>query len=415
MTECYDTGTLRLYMERPSALPDAERAAIAAHLASCAECRQELDNLRVLEASVMSRLSVLAPNQPPDMQAALMKMRAKLRTPDAPSAITGKLRGADAPADIAAPASWDKSGKKARTWIPMPVRPGSRRAHFSVLAAALIVISFISFPTLQAAADNLLQTFRVQSVVFVPVNADRIRELSSLLSDPTSLFISQPTVVGTPKSSRFATVQEAAQAAGFTPDQPTIFPSAPASTRFTVQDNMKVTTQVNVQTIRKLLQTAGITDVSLPDALGSEPITADVPPFVESRYTGNGYSMMLVQGHSPNVTLPKGVDLAQLGKAGLELLGMQPEQADQMSRQIDWSSTLVVPFPAGLSDVLKVDIGGSQGMLVTAQNLSSSKDATGMGNMMAVYWQKGDRFYVLAAHGPNMTTDKLLLAARSVQ
>jgi len=410
MTECYDTGTLRLYMESPSAMPDAERAAIAAHLASCADCRQEMDNLRVLEASVMSRLSVLAPNQPPDMQAALMKMRARLRVPDAQSATTVKLTG-QAPAEIGVPVSQDKRSNGARTWIPM--RPGSRRALFSAFAVALVVLSFVSFPTLRAAADSLLQTFRVQSVVFVPVNADRIKQLSGILSDPTSLFISQPSVVGTPNSSRFGSVQEAAQAAGFTPDQPATFPTAPASTQFTVHDNMKVAAQVNVDTIRKLLETAGITDVSLPDALGSEPITADVPPFVESRYTGNGYDITLVQGHSPNVTLPKGVDLAQLGKAGLELIGMQPDQAGQMSRQIDWSSTLVVPFPANLNNVLKVDIGGSQGFLVTAQGASSSKEDAG--NMMAVYWQKGDRFYVLAGRGPEMTTDSLLLAARSVR
>jgi len=295
----------------------------------------------------------------------------------------------------------------------IPMRPGSRRALFSAFAVALVVLSFVSFPTLRAAADSLLQTFRVQSVVFVPVNADRIKQLSGILSDPTSLFISQPSVVGTPNSSRFGSVQEAAQAAGFTPDQPATFPTAPASTQFTVHANMKVAAQVNVDTIRKLLETVGITDVSLPDALGSEPITADVPPFVESRYTGNGYDITLVQGHSPNVTLPKGVDLAQLGKAGLELIGMQPDQADQMSRQIDWSSTLVVPFPAYLNNVLKVDIGGSQGLLVTAEGVSSSKEA--VNPTLAVYWQKGDRFYVLAGRGPEMTTDILLLAARSVR
>jgi len=338
-------------------------------------------------------------------------MRAKLREPGAQTADAAAPAGQESPAGSGRPPSQDKRDDRARTWIPM--RPGSRRALFSGLAAALVVLSFISFPTLRAAADSLLQTFRVQSVVFVPVNADRIKQLSGILSDPTSLFISQPSVVGTPNSSRFGSVQEAAQAAGFTPDQPATFPAAPASTQFTVHDNMKVAAQVNVDTIRKLLETAGITDVSLPDALGSEPITADVPPFVESRYTGNGYDITLVQGHSPNVTLPKGVDLAQLGKAGLELIGMQPDQAGQMSRQIDWSSTLVVPFPANLNNVLKVDIGGSQGLLVTAQGASSSKEDAG--NMMAVYWQKGDRFYVLAGRGPEMTTDSLPLAARSVR
>jgi hypothetical protein len=273
----------------------------------------------------------------------------------------------------------------------------------------LVLLSFISIPTLRAAADGLLQTFRVKSVVFVPVDTEKLKQLSSLLSDPTSLFISQPTVVGSPKSTRVGSIQEAAQLVGFTPEQPSNFPTDPTSTKFTVQDNMKVQAQVNIDTVRDLLTAAGVTDVTLPDTLGSEPISADVPAFLESTYAGSGYTFTLVQGQSPQVNLPAGVDLSQLGKAGLELLGMQPDQADKMSRQIDWSSTLVVPFPANLSNVLQVQIGDSQGMLVSTQGTTKT------GEMSAVYWQNGDRFYVLAGRGPDVSNDILLLAARSVR
>ena len=72
----------------------------------------------------------------------------------------------------------------------------------------------------------------------------------------------------------------------------------------------------------------GIDDVSLPDALGAAPITVDVPAFVETRYHGANYELTLHQGHSPSVTLPDGVDLAQLGKAALRLLGMDADQAE---------------------------------------------------------------------------------------
>jgi len=295
----------------------------------------------------------------------------------------------------------------------IPIRQSRRHALFSGLVAALVLLSFISIPTLRAAADSLLQTFRVKSVVFVPVDSDRMKQLGSLLSDPTSLFITQPTIVGTPKATKVSSVNEAAQLAGFTPQQPSTFPSAPTSTQYKVHDKMSVQAQVNIENIRKLLTTAGINDVSLPDALGSAPITADVPAFVESTYSAESYKLTLVQGRSPNVTLPAGVDLAQLGKAGLELIGMQPDQADQMSRQIDWSSTLVVPFPANLSDLLKVDVGGAPGLLVSSGGASSNVDVAR--HNLVLYWQVGDRFYVLAGQGAKMTNDILLLAARSVR
>ncbi len=410
-SQCYDTGTLRLYMESPSAMSDPERAAIAAHLATCAECRAEVDSLRLLEARVLSQLSVLAPTQAPDMQAALMKMRTRLRQPDAAPTSTGQSMSRKSPSAGSVPLSVDK--RSDRMQVISPMRQSKRRALFSGLVAAMLLLSFISVPALRAAADSLLQTFRVKSVVFVPVDAARMQQLGSLLSDPTSLFITVPTIVGTPKATKVSSVAEAARLAGFTPEQPSTFPSAPASTQFTVHDTMSVQAQVNIENIRKLLATAGINNVTLPDALGSAPITADVPAFVESTYSDTDYKLTLVQGRSPSVTLPGGVDLAQLGKAGLELLGMQPDEADQMSRQIDWSSTLVVPFPANLSNVLQVQVGNAPGMLVSAEG--SSKSIEGAGNMAVVYWQNGDHFYVLAGQGPKMTNDILLLAARSVR
>jgi hypothetical protein len=296
---------------------------------------------------------------------------------------------------------------------PSPIRQSRRGALFSGLAAAIVLLSFISFPALRATADSLLQTFRVKSVVFVPVDPARMKQLGNLLSDPTSLFITQPTIVGTPKATQVSSLKEAAQRAGFTPEQPSALPSAPTFTQFIVHDNMRVQAQVNIDNTRKLLATAGINDVALPDALGSEPISADVPAFVESMYSGANYKLTLVQGRSPNVTLPAGVDLAQLGKAGLELLGMQPDQADQMSRQIDWSSTLVVPFPANLSDVLKVDVGGAPGLLVSSGGASNNVDSAR--HNLVLYWQKGDQFYVLAGQGSAINNDILLLAARSVR
>lgn len=268
-----------------------------------------------------------------------------------------------------------------RTW---------RRAIGAVGALALAV-ALLALPPVQAAADQLLKVFRVQSVVFVPVDQDRIRELEQLDFDSSTLFVSEPTVVGgeqAPVSA--ASAAEASALAGFTVAEPALA-SPPLSTEYQVQGRATVEAQVNVESARQLLQLAGVTDVALPDALGDAPIRADVPPSVVSTYRGADYELTLVQGTSPEVALPEGVDLAQLGTAVLRMLGTSPDQAAQLSSQIDWSTTFVFPFPANLDGVRTVSVDGLTGLMVTSRERGERS--------MQLYFQRGERFYILHTSG----------------
>ena len=84
-----------------------------------------------------------------------------------------------------------------------------------------------------------------------------------------------------------------------------------------------------------------------------------------------------------------------------------------MSRQIDWSSTLVVPFPEGLDNVVRVQVGDAQGLMV----ISGNRPEPGLepNTNIIIYWQHGDRFYILQGTGSRINADSLLLAAKSVQ
>ncbi len=409
MTEHYDSGQLRAYLEDMASLPLDERSAVEAHLAICSVCKAHIGELQALEGRVTNSISLVAPAQAPDIQAALMKMRAKLREETATNV-------SKTPASVPAPqASIGQRDLNKRSRIMQSLaftRPGSRRVIFSTLVTAALVISFITVPALRAAADSLLQTFRARSVVFLPVDSARMQQLSDLGTDPTALFLSKPVIVGSPKTTVVASADAASRSVGFKPEQPSTFPGALTSTDIKVHESTKVQAQLNVATIRELMQTLGVNDVTLPDALGSAPITADVPAFTESTYSGTDYEITLVQGRSPTVTMPAGVDLAQLGRVGLRLVGMQPQQADEMSRQINWSSTLVVPFPASLRNIVRVQVGNSEGLMVSAYGGSDSKPSQ---PRAAIYWQSGDHFYVLAGHGDQLNNDMMLLAARSIK
>jgi hypothetical protein len=297
-------------------------------------------------------------------------------------------------------------------------RLGMRRAVFSGLVA-MMVLSFLAFPAVRATADQLLQIFRATSNRFVEVNAGRLKQLQAMQFDTSTLFLSSPHFeAGSMQQTKVATLNDAAKLAGFAPEQISALPGAATSKQVAVFGKSNVSFTLNVDSLRDVLSVLNISDVTLPDALGNEPVNALIPPAVVTRYEGSNFSLSLYQGRSPEVTLPTGVDLAQLGRAGLRVLGMEPAAADTLSKQIDWRSTLVVPFPKGLSDVRQVQVGNVSGLLVQASAIDSLQGRLVGGNSAGhtlLYWQRGERFYVIDAQGTAVTESALLDAASSVK
>ncbi|GAB4217507.1 MAG: anti-sigma factor [Roseiflexaceae bacterium] len=378
MTQCYDDGRLRAALD--DELSAAERAALDAHLAGCPACQARTEQLRATARRVYALLP--SPAAPPDAQAALARLRATAGTTrtDTPPAPTHQRR------------------------TPMTNQKPALRRGLIAAVAVVALLSLLALPPVRTAASGLLQIFRVQKVVFVPISRDRMQQLDQLDFDKSSLFVGEPRVLNAPAEPRaVSTSVEAAALVGFNVAQPSALPAPATTTKVMVQDRQTVEAQVNVQGARELLQLMGITDISLPDALGSAPIHADVAPTVLSSYSGPGYEVKLIQGRSPNVTLPPGVDLAQLGKAALRLLGLTTAQAEAMSSQIDWSSTLLFPIPTDVSQLSQITINGNTGMLVNSGR-----------NESMVYWQQGDRFFVLQTSG-RISEDQLLVLAESVR
>jgi hypothetical protein len=399
---CYDDGALRAYLD--DALPHAERAAIAAHLDDCAACRDRLEQQRIFTTHVGALLA--APAAIPDARGALARLRATIDD-------GGKGTIYRAPTDRAstyrAPDERISNIHHASRRIPMRISSSfwasPRRSLFAGLAAIVVLLSLLALPPVRAAADQLLQIFRVQKVLFVPISPERFEQLKNLNFDGKTLFVATPKQVNQPAAPRtVASADAASSAVGFPARQPTVFPSAPLSSEMVVHDHSVVQFQVNVESARQLLALLNVDDVTLPDSLGTRPITGDAPPYLETRYRGNGYTLTLYQGRSPTVTLPDGVQLAQLGRVALRVLGMDSAKADVMSRQIDWSSTLIFPFPKNIRDVRQVQIGDVPGLLI---NDGSSRN-------WQLYWQNGDHFSVLEGQG-HITDAEIIATAESIR
>jgi len=375
MTHCFDEGRLRAYLDNE--LLGLEQATVARHLSECTRCRSELS---ALHATAQQAETLLAPTTVPQAHLALAHFRA---THPVPGATVSHQGG---------------SVNRSRSFLS-----GPRRAIATTVAVFVVLLGLLAFPPVRAAADDLLQVFRVKSVVFVPISEERVRELRDLNIDGQALFTEKPTIEGDAPQS-FDDQQAAATAAGFALEVPATLPSAPTANEYQVWGKQTGSFTVNVESARQLVELLDVKDVTIPDALGSEPIIVNTEPIAAASYTGEGYSLKLTQGRSPEVTLPDGVDLAQLGSAMLQVLGTESEQAKAMASSIDWSSTLVVPIPSDISSVQQVSVNGAQAMLVSGGDSSHPS---------VLYWQNRDRFYVLEATG--LSQDDLIVAAESVR
>ena len=280
---------------------------------------------------------------------------------------------------------------------------GPRRRVATGLAAVALTLSLLAFPPVRAAASRVLDVFRVQRVIMMPISPERVDQLENLNFEGITLFQDEPKLVNQPAEPRtVASTAEATQAVGFPVQELTAFPNDLIDSETQVIDHTVLQFQVNVEGARQLLSLLNINDVTLPDSLGSEPIVADVAPWTRTDYNGNGYDLTLYQGHSPTMTLPEGTNLQQMGRALLRLLGMTPARADELSRQIDWSSTFVLPIPPDVSELRQVNVGSAQAMLV------------GSGDDWMLYWQSGARFYVLEGHG-ELVESQMIAAAESLR
>lgn len=398
--KCCDEGLLRSYLD--AELSPADTATLEAHLNNCGPCRTRLDELR-RQASRVDTLMSVAPAT--DTQRALMWMQQRISSAGESDSIP----------------TFEDTRRSKPMQPDKRLRVGPRRGLLAGIAAIVAVLSLLALPPVRAAADQLLQMFRVQNVVFIPVNRERMEQLQQLDLEAETLFIAEPEIINDPAEPRtVASVDEATAAVGFAVQQPATLPSAPVSTTIQVTDRSTMQFQVNVESARQVLTAMGVNDVTLPDSLGAEPIVADVPPAVSTVYSGDTYELMLMQGRSPDVTLPDGVDLQQLGKAALRLLGTAPEQAEAMSRQIDWSTTLLFPIPADVRAVQQVTINGAHGLLVSGsaggeERGSGANDEGRRGERgQVLYWQNGDRFYILHASGRISQSD-LIAAAESIR
>lgn len=265
------------------------------------------------------------------------------------------------------------------------------------LAAAALAVAF-TFPAVRATAQQVLDLFRVREFAVVQVDESRFEKLKARHFDPRAMFGGSLETLEDPgPSQRFAASDAAAaeRAAGFAPLRPSHLARTLVADSVFVQGEGRVRLTVDTRPVRELLDALDVRDATLPAGLDGRQIEALVHPVVVQTFRGEGKRRAaLVQAESPEVTLPPGVDLAQLGEVGLRLLGLERGEAHRLAGVIDWRSTMLLPVVASATRFQQVSVNGARGVLLET-NSTATPDGSDRGPGNALLWTRDGRVYAL--------------------
>ena len=163
--------------------------------------------------------------------------------------------------------------------------------------------------------------------------------------------------------------------------------------------------------LRQLLDALGLRDVAVPAEIDGETAMITLAPMVMTEFAEGERRAVVMQGPIPEVLMPAGVDLAQLGEIGLRMLGLPAEEARLFAGKVDWKTTLVVPVPPSATRFRQVLVGSSRGVEIEGP-IVDPETRVERGNWNLLLWSKDGRVYAIRS---TMRFNDVLAMANSLQ
>jgi hypothetical protein len=288
------------------------------------------------------------------------------------------------------------------------------RRPLARLAAGVAVAAGIGFaltlPAVRAKASSFLALFREVSFVAVPVEPGRVLERTAGLDIP-NLIGDRVQVIEQNAPVSVVSREAASATAGFHAQMPTVLPEGTVLTEIKVSGRNVVRVTADTLRLRQLLDALGLRDVEVPEELDGETAMITVKPMVMTEFTEHERRALLMQGPIPEVLMPAGVDLAQLGEIGLRMMGLSAPDAREFAKKVDWNTTLVVPVPPTATRFRQVLVGGSQGVEIEGPIVDPETHVEN-GNWNLLLWSTGGRVYAIRS---TMRLNDVLAMANSLK
>jgi len=273
-------------------------------------------------------------------------------------------------------------------------------------AAVALTAALVVSPAAQAVAQDFLNLFRVKRFTAVTVDPAVIARLEEGQLDFEALLGDSVETLKEPGQPVTVTsTEEASQLAGIPVRLPASVPDGFGTPDIQVQGEASLRFTANTARLQAILDALGMADVKLPDQLNGAVVTLSKPPIVSAEYTNGRSRITLAQARNPDISLPDGVRLSDLGEIALRVAGMSAEDAQRFAQSIDWNTTLLVPIPANAASFREVEVRGTTGLLVTADRAAGGPAASGkelpQGSLLL--WSEGDIVFALAGNPSGIT------------
>jgi hypothetical protein len=319
---------------------------------------------------VLDQLSILEPTSldaPKPASTALAQLRPKIGQAE----------------EDRAPSWWQ------RLFLPAPAR------RWAFAAAVLLILAFsFTFPSVRAAASEFLGLFRVEKFAAISISPEQIALLDKLAREglnPGEIHISQEPGAETPVDS----LSEAGAIAGLVPRT---LPNFGSPESIKVIDGGSGRFVIDLAGARAIMEATGNDPMLLPDSIDGSHISIVAFPSIEQAWQDE--NIWLIQTTTPLVEYPEDiVDQTVLAEAFLQVLGLDAAEAQRLARDIDWTSTLLLPLPSDLVTYQEITVDDVSGMAL--QDIDSVNSA--------IIWEKEGIIYLL--QGKRSPADLQALAA----
>ena len=261
------------------------------------------------------------------------------------------------------------------------------------VAVAAVVAIALNVPAVRASAASFLALFRVTNFVVVTPHLDSFNAAVSRRVELEQLIGDRVQIVQDPgPGTTAASLKEAAELAGLELRLPRWLPPDSAIIETNVKGDGVVQVTGDSGRLQEVMNLLGISDLKAPAGLDGKVVTLHVRPVVMIRYEHGrgGLRTRFFQAQPPELLLPAGVDLAQLGEIALRTLGMPPNDAHTFAQAIDWHTTLILPLPPTATSFRRLNINGHDAVAVQFQPPNES-----FTNM--ILWSTADRVYGLVS------------------
>ena len=227
-------------------------------------------------------------------------------------------------------------------------RPGRARWPIAKIAAAIAVVAIVAgmftVPAVRASAQSFLALFRVVNFVAIRVDESRLETLKARQLDPPHLIAERIQMLREPGApTNVASPEQAGSLAGMDVQLPHLLPNGMTMKEIAVKGESVAQITADTRPLRDVMDTLGITDLSIPDGLDGQIVTVRVPASVIVKYEQGPRVTRFYQARTPEVSMPASVDLAARGEIGLRIIGLSARDASQFSHTIDWQTTLLLP------------------------------------------------------------------------